>query len=817
MYTESEIQQSISRYLQTSVELTHTPRGTRDVVRLHDEVFGLLVSALLLRPDSIFYALQLTSNRVEAMLSEQVSDLNTIQDLLPRTADAERRLDSVSGLVSAESAAISLGSGLRQRGLRSGVGPASKRFDQASTRVLEDLRSAVVRGGQVVRTPGEARDRIRVLHQDVLRRHSRITESLSRFVTGIQTLRSTKLPETAVQGLVQRVRERIAELTDEAESGSGSSRQAMLDLVVARSLIRKVSGSLVPALKRVPVPGGSSAATLVEGTRSASVSGTVSAPLNYARGTELDLEVAGSPLTLSLPRGSEAEVVSGEFSGVTLESAAELAVRIDRGQVYTVSWSDGITLSPSDIVDDLNAALGSAGQAEHVDGLLRIRSSDSSDASHIEVLTDTAERQYFVEAVPIERVGTANPVEAEEVRQHISSQTGSIQIGFEETDRGTFDANTRSGSGNQNRFFVDRMTGTATFTGTALRDASQNFVDSGVETGDLVTIVGTSVVASVQAVTPNQLDLDSDEPDHGSVQFIVAPDIQASSGDRIQFDRGPSANYYRVVSSESYYVDTDRPVLPRPDTGRITVFRETSTLSATGTSESDTLEVVSSNPMGFPVTVQKPGASALRVTDTDLTQHSISPGDTVYLNQETRTITAVQANTLRFEPPITFQPVQYEVRGSKYLAYDVVREDTEQWLRDHESFPEGLNQYIRRVLLGNRATEASTSTHVVPYAEATQAIWDILDSYVVGRERSIDAVIQTFSEQGFDRAADLFVEARYDELFSIDPDDASYSTRFMRQAADTSRSVAPVSRHAESPVVGEEVDIISERSDDIDV
>ena len=70
-YTSDEVQAAIDKFLLGAVSVPKTHLNSRDVVAARDDVYALLTTALLLRPNVYFYVIWLAKNKLEALRRAQ--------------------------------------------------------------------------------------------------------------------------------------------------------------------------------------------------------------------------------------------------------------------------------------------------------------------------------------------------------------------------------------------------------------------------------------------------------------------------------------------------------------------------------------------------------------------------------------------------------------------------------------------------------------------------------------------------------------------------------------------------------------------------
>lgn len=836
-YTSEEVQVAIDQFLLGNVATPRTNLGVRDVLSARDDIFALLTTTLLLKPDSYFYVVWLAKNRLEALRRQQVVALEFILSSSTIAALGRRGkpVTSTVELVNAQAALLNLNAGLNQgQGTSTRtLGPEVTRFRSNIERFIRgELAPNVVEDGVPTETAGEIRTRISSLWGDVRTRHEEMLALCELIRDAVSNLSSVKLPEKAVREVVSRLQARLSELTDSlaADRTVSTHREAMLELLTMRTLLSRVSSFRTPQQLLAPLTGDSGQLQGVAGSAPAAITGTVSGPFNAGPGATLDFE-AGSPVTASsipLSRYSNAEVRSREFltTPITFPATASLRLRVD-GILYPDDATFGgasyatTALFAAAIQGYLTANAVPA--TVSVSGFrVLLRSDNELDDSSIEVLAGTAGQQNFLITAGFAQYAVCSPVPASTI---ISDATSHISVRLSEIRTDYFSGEGTTSAGGV--IDISKSTGTVDTTGggTAFW-ASQNLENAGVRAGDYISIdvFGSPQRTRIRSVLGASFTVDEEIADVGLVSYRAGADLRSVpagarvivGSSQVPLNSGP----YRVVSSDVARLTLDRTFNTNADPVSLTVQTFFLQAAAAGATPADGITAWPASDgataVGFTpsATQVKSAFVELEVDGTvDLLARGVTAGDQVTLSTTPPAVTVVESvglSTLVVEPtPYFAGSTAYTIESARYLAWQELVSYIEDFLDDVDF--EQADFAITRILSGAAPTALLGGGGPVSTFSATLTALSSIQEYVVPFERSVDNILRMLSEQGMDRAVDLFTKLEVIEFFSMHADGVSYATHLERTAADVTRRVAPVSRFAKSIIGSPEVRLRSRR------
>lgn len=829
-FTSDEVQTAVDKFLLGNVSVPLTNLGSRDVMAARDDVYALLTTTLLLRPDSYFYVILLARNRLEALRRQQAADLAIILD--PANVAALNRrgtpVTSTTDLTNARASLLNMNAGLNQTGgsQTRNLGPEVSRFrDSIQNFVTDQLKPNVVESGQVTETAGELRTKISSLWADISTRHDQITTLCTAIIDAITNLSAAKLPQTAVQAVVSRMETRLDTLTTElaADKTLATHRDAMLELLTMRTLLTRVSAFRSPAEVLAPLTGDTSQVQGIGGSAAGSITGSISGPFNVPPASTLAFETGTpvTPSTLVLPRYSNAEIASPDLTyPLTFPVNAELRLRVDSVLYAAQSFSAAVYATDVLFLAAINLYLTTnliPAVASISGAKIIIRSNSSADISSVNILDVTANERLFLSVAGFARVGVCNPLTANEIIP-TAVPWPLVRLSEARTEYGNFNGTTAAA----NVLDLSISTGVVDVGGGTSLTFLTNLEAGGVKKGASIifpTSPGTPV-RTIIAVAGGIVTVDSDLPALGlGVPYRIGPDLRAVplgarvliSSNSVPLNSGP----YRISAVSVAQVTVDRAFFSVADPVSVFVLTSYLVATATGSSPSDG---ITANPasagataVGYTVTPTQSRA-LLTVFDAvgpvDFLARGVGSGDQLTLQTTpAATVTSISSVTVTelVTAPVPFfaGPVGYVARSFRYLAWEALVTVVETFETDVDFA--AADFAITRILAGAASTALLSIGGPVGLYAGEIAALGVIQNYVVPSEKTIDNILKMLTEQGMDRAADLFTTLQVVEFFSMHPDGVSYSSNLIRTAADVTRQVAPVSRNAKSIMATPEV------------
>ncbi len=821
-FTDEETKASIDRFLLRQLSMGTLSTGTRDVRALRSTVYDLVSSALLLRPDSFFYAVRLAVNRLAGLVIKQIAVCDVLDAYGPGITRSARAINNTTELTNARAALLELnaGLGIRLDGVSGSIGPAVDRFRRSIAAFLNDeIVKNVVVSGLATETADGLKLKVAELWAGALDTHLEILTLSSSTVGALTALSGTRLPQSSVQSIATKAQTRLTELESTLSGSSGvqQSKTAMLDLLTMRSLLTRAASFRAPTLRLMPLTGDPTQLTFVDsGGGEATLLGTASAPFSYPAGAALDLVVNGVPITIPLPRDSAA--VARSRAIVDLSPAlVDVTIALDRGAPVTYAAaipasSDGLAaaLALSVLLAGSASVTWDAGASQIV-----FQSLDASDESYIQFFAATANESAFIQWAGVALVNAPNPPTAEEIVTSISGSTSLVNASVAETFYGTFHGN----SVGDDVLWCQVAAGAdlvLVATSTTATTATKNLTALGVVAGMYVQVTAPPACVGtyrIDSVSGGDLVLGSLPAGSGTASFFVGVDYSVATGATAQvvsLTAPVNTGSYRVSSGGVGQIILDR-MLPVADASLLVAVTQRSLrLQARGTTTSSQIMVTNVNPFGF--TVSSSEVAGLLKLDLvgsgDFLFRGVRAGDLAYLVsptqvQYTRLVASATNTAIVLTSAVPYEAGNwgYEIQSARVWSYIALTEGpASPNIGEFFSVPQVTNFAAFDALIGQLTRGARYSgpiqQAVASYRSGLAELLVALEMYYVPVEHSINNIVQTLREQGLDRALDLFLSLQIGEFFSMDPEGVSYATWLTTNAARAAREVAPVSKLA---------------------
>lgn len=856
-FTEEEINDAVDRYLLRQVSVPITKTGSRDIRSSKDRVYDLITAAVLLRPDSFFYVVWLATNRLQALVRQQVEALDEINEIGPRLTRLSKKITSTSELTNAKAAILEVNAGMnaRKQGVRGNIGPAVTRFRRSVTRFIDtELTKNVVVSGEVTETGDELRAKLTTIWAKAVSRHEEITTLAQNVTTALAQLEGASLPQSSIQSIVQKIQSRLDELQTALEGPTAiqQSREAMLDLLTMRTLLGKASSFRNPELVLAPLTGDSNQLNFIDSSGAEATStAPTSGPYNYDPGTSLSLSVNGAPSVFAFPGHTRAEVRSRVLSPWVVNPGGEIAaVRYDLGVGTAVAPPLIVYFGPPAVDGPAVAAAIAPAFAPAVlvtwDGTtnqLVFQSASGADISDLRFLIDTPARLAFAAwaflGVPYEARGVPTPAAA--LGTSLAAQTTLLDFPAATTPYAAFTGVRTSVIGEEpiiwNR--LDQGTNLVADGTNVVTSPTKNFQALGLRPGMAIKITAPLLSAGdyiITAVSGASLTLDANVAATLVGVYYAGPDYRGvPDGARVQtasrVDRD-NTGFYRVAAGGGQVarIVLDRNVPVADGALNTSVFTQYLSIVARGTTTSSGVGVLvpssGATALGIPVAAAETPAdlSTMELVGAgDFLVRGVRAGDKVSLTSPsstiyTRYVSSVTPTRITFTEPVPYESGSwtYQITSIRVEQYDTLANATSAFGTSTfvASFAT-LDGYISRLIRGAKySAQISNATNT--YRTDLNTMLAALVAYTVPRESGIDATIKTMREQGFDRATDLFLNLEIEEFFSMDADGVSYATWLVHQSAKVARNVAPVSKYAKSLVARQEWRLLSFQTNTVD-
>jgi len=376
-YTDQEVETAVEKIVRSSIRRPITTLGTRDTGATFNDFQEQTTAVLTTTPNAPFYVVRLGCGR----LVDKVKTLGDVCDNIDEAVQALghpiRSVDSIASLSNARvaSEAMSL-AGIGRTNQFQDVAklPAFQRLDRNIQQFLDDYSGPNLRrGGQLVRSQQEGRQLLPGFIRSLKDQRASLIDAVQALAGSINDYEVLDLPHLLASGIIERASQVIADREEQLDGLSASGRVAVLrdttlDLIAARSLIRRFSSLSSPTVFLVSNGSGGVYADATHPAISASY--TVPLPSNYATrvdtvaiNNQLDFLIDGVVRRAVSTGGSSLAALTGlvpetyEITGGVNDAMTITFIELGVSTPVVAALSAGLTQTAQDICDDINAVM----------------------------------------------------------------------------------------------------------------------------------------------------------------------------------------------------------------------------------------------------------------------------------------------------------------------------------------------------------------------------------------------------------------------------------------------------------------------------
>lgn len=376
-YTDQEIQDAVERIVRSAIRRPIGSLGIRDVGVVFDDFQEAASAVLTATPTAPFYVVRLGCGRLTDKVLTLAVVCNDIDEAAQALGRPDRPVDSIASLANARVAAEAMalaGTGRTSQFIDVEKLPAFQRLDRNVQRFLDDYSAPNIRrGGQLVRSRQEGRAVLPGTIRSLKEQRADVIAAVMALADSIQDYEALNLPHLLSSGVVERASQVIAERQQQLEALSAADRAAViravtLDLIAARSLIRKFSSLSAPTLFLRSDGTGGVYADQTHPAAPASL--TVTLPGNYgvrvdsvAINNQLDFLIDGTVRRAVTTGGSYLAGLTGlvpdtyEIVAAVNDTVTVSFVELGAVTPVVVTLTAGAARTAQDICDDINAVM----------------------------------------------------------------------------------------------------------------------------------------------------------------------------------------------------------------------------------------------------------------------------------------------------------------------------------------------------------------------------------------------------------------------------------------------------------------------------
>lgn len=371
-YTTEEKQAAIDKLVRTSVRREYGSLGNRKTNLTFGDVQDAAAGVFILYPNAPYYVVRLARDIELERVETTETTLEDLIDTVRSTGRRSRPVEKISSLANARSAlgALSTATAARDTSLAQLEDvPAYKRFEQSTSRFLEDEGKSIRSGTDVVQTNKEARSRMAGLVSDLMEQYDDVLERAQYLSVAIQDFDSLQLGARLSNTVISNARGVLSDRFDQLDGLDPEDRlevlrDVVLDVLAARSTV-KGFGALRETETFVYFSGlGQPYADATHPAVPATLLTDIGEPYTVLDDTTLDITVDGAvSFSIDVPT-SYLGVVEGfivEPYDIKNSPAGEennkLYVSVPGYSTLVAALSTGATQSAEDVANDINSAV----------------------------------------------------------------------------------------------------------------------------------------------------------------------------------------------------------------------------------------------------------------------------------------------------------------------------------------------------------------------------------------------------------------------------------------------------------------------------
>lgn len=762
-YKDTEVEEAVRRFVHPGVRYDRDALGPTDESKSYSDVVGLVASAIVSRPRTVFYIAYLVSNSLAKDVSHLLDVSEELLDCVNSIGRRTHEITKVDSLHDASAALIEVDSVL---GSSNAVnGSALLRYsDSLDTFIAKSLAPNIRDPGGIVRTAPEAV----VDAADFL---SELTESwggmlsrVDRIEHIVSDIQSLNLQSSALSSVVNSVRAVLDSVADAFDSTAGReavalSRSAYLDIESGRSTIVNYSEFGDPTSPLATDIVSPAQPVSLEAVNASLVCGR-SAPWRFTSSDNvLKLSEDGeSEKTYTLPVADLPTIISGRAEMYTIVSGTNDLLQIDGLSVIPITAG---TRTAQNICDDINAWATAGSHPYHA----------------------------YV------------------------SNYGSLFVSIEKTVGGKIEITALSTSANNLKIyaFLDELVmreGQYDSTvDTSAYDVAKILVDSGY-VGASVEVSsfggeGATITSSTSMTTQKEGDVPSS---FGAGDVLIIYDGVNRGSHHIQsVTRVPGSPDVLSVETADWFADVSVTDV------RWGLRRESLTIISTATDVTKSELQVGAGSANTKLDLSGPsyGQTPAVSGSVNYDRSGVIAGDVAYLSSKTF-VSSVESGGAVLEltdyVSVDASPVQMTVRSAGSVAYEDLSSEIGGW-RSGDLEPSGLDEDLSEVVRLMNPLLYNDNPSLVAVNDARTAIntvKDVLDSllsvlvgFSVKKSHSVDNILSLLLERGMDRAYETLMDGDVLGFFGMGEYDMSYGASLLKGMRTLAQVDVPVTRHGE--------------------
>lgn len=255
-YSDQEVTAAVEKIVRTAIRRQYGALGNRRTDLTFSDIQDAAAGMFLVKPKAPFYVVKLGVDKLRAYLETVVGQVAYLIELVEGTGRYVTNVENLSPLANARSALSYLSSATSSRTssfARVEDIPAFQRFDANTRRFLEESSKNIRSGGELVRTPAEARKLLGRAFTTLEDYHDEVVRVTGLIAVAIDDYESMALPRTLASNIMANSRDLLDSRYDELAALTPAQRlerlrDVTLDVLATRATVRGFGSLNTPTM-----------------------------------------------------------------------------------------------------------------------------------------------------------------------------------------------------------------------------------------------------------------------------------------------------------------------------------------------------------------------------------------------------------------------------------------------------------------------------------------------------------------------------------------------------------------------------------------
>lgn len=255
-YTTQEINATVEKIVRTSIRRQYGALGNRRTDFTFNDLQDAAAGVFIIKPKAPFYVAKLSADKLVAYLETTINQVSYLIELVEGTGRYVNNIENISSLANARSALVALESATSNRTYsfsRVEDIPAFQRFDANIQRFLNESSKNIRSGGDLVRTPDEARKLLGSAFTQLETYHTEVVRKTTLLAGAMEDYNSMSLPQTLAGNIISNSRSLLDDKYEELSFLTPKQRleklrEVTLDILATRATVRGFGSLNAPTL-----------------------------------------------------------------------------------------------------------------------------------------------------------------------------------------------------------------------------------------------------------------------------------------------------------------------------------------------------------------------------------------------------------------------------------------------------------------------------------------------------------------------------------------------------------------------------------------